>query len=277
MEESTMMDELDAPHEALEPATPLLFGDNIKSWIVLWAKHGSITNLPPFKARFFRLLIVGACGQEQRLPHSNAMWLHNVIYLSLPVELTLIDQFNFKNVSRVGYTGLQSRPDSNGTSIVHAAFSSFQNGTTSTHRNYHNGADSGPGVSCAVDINGNYNHTYILVVENSNGTTWRGSLVDTVTGNSTVVGEWTLPVGAGKIVNGQVGFVEYYPWNRKGSHPCDSLPWTKAIFYDPTSKTNGTSGGAITSVYETGNCVGRAALNKTKIPGGYDLKVGFHV
>ncbi|KAI9236265.1 MAG: hypothetical protein BYD32DRAFT_462679 [Podila humilis] len=197
--------------------------------------------LPPFKVQFFRLLIVGTCGQEQRLSHSNAMWLHNVIYLFLPVELTLIDQFNFKNVSRVGYTGLQSRSDSNGTSIVHAAFSSFQNGTTSAHRNYHNGADSGPGVSCAVDIN------------------------------------WTLPVGAGKIVNGQFGFVEYYPWNRKGSHPCDSLPWTEAIFYDPTSKTNGTSGGAITSVYETGNCIGKAALNKTKIPGGYDLKVGFHV
>ncbi|KAF8949862.1 hypothetical protein BGZ52_004545 [Haplosporangium bisporale] len=161
-------------------------------------------------------------------------------------------QFNFKNVSEVGYTGLQPRQ-------------------TRTE------PASGPGVSCAVDINGNYSHTYNLVVENTNGTIWRGSLVDTVTGNSTVVGEWTLPVGAGKIVNGQFGFVEYYPWNRKGSHPCDSLPWTEAIFYDPTSKTSGTSGGVITSVYETGNCIGKTALNKTKIPGGYDLKVGFHV
>ncbi|KAF9316423.1 hypothetical protein BG003_002006 [Podila horticola] len=145
-------------------------------------------------------------------------------------------QFSFNNVTIIGYTGLQPREDKNGASIVHAAFSSFQGGTTTKHPNCYLGADNGPGVSCAVDINGDYSHTYNLVVENTEGTTWRGTMVDTVMGNATVVGEWTLPEGARKIVNGQVGFVEYYTWNGQRSHTCESLPFTEAIFYNPTSK-----------------------------------------
>jgi hypothetical protein len=184
-------------------------------------------------------------------------------------------QFNFKNVAEVGYTGLQPREDKNGASIIHAAFSSFQGGTTTKHPNCRAGADNGPGVSCAVDINGNYNHTYNLVVKNTGGTTWRGTLVDTVTRKATVVGEWTLPSGAGKIVNGQVGFVEYYPWNGQPSHTCKSLPITEAKFYNPTSKTAGASGGRITSVYEYGDCVGKAGYSLTKMTKGYDIKCGF--
>ncbi|KAF9361344.1 hypothetical protein BGX26_004202 [Mortierella sp. AD094] len=184
-------------------------------------------------------------------------------------------QFNFHNVAEVGYTGLQPRPDSNGNSVVHAAFSSFQGGTTSNHPNCSDGADGGAGVSCSVDINGDYSHTYNLVVKNTSGTTWRGTLVDTVTGKSTVVGEWTLPHGAGKIVNGQVGFVEYYIWNGQPSHTCNSLPSTKATFYNPTSKTRGASGGKITSVYEYGDCVGKAGYSARKVSKGYDIKVGF--
>ncbi|KAF9083218.1 hypothetical protein BGX29_009824 [Mortierella sp. GBA35] len=184
-------------------------------------------------------------------------------------------QFNFKNVAEVGYTGLQPRSDSNGNSVVHAAFSSFQDGTTSDHPNCSDGADGGPGVSCFVDINGDYSHTYNLVVENTSGTTWRGTLVDSVTGDSTVVGEWTLPYGSGKLVNGQVGFVEYYIWNGQPSHTCNSLPFTEATFYNPTSKTSGASGGKITSVYEYGDCVSKAGYSTTTVSGGYDIKVGF--
>ncbi|KAI1290457.1 hypothetical protein EDD11_009348 [Mortierella claussenii] len=184
-------------------------------------------------------------------------------------------QFNFNGVAQLGYTGLQPRPDANGNSVVHADFSSFQDGTTSNHPNCHSGADGGPGVSCAVDINGDYSHTYNLVVENIGGTTWRGTLVDIVAGSSTVVGEWTLPSGAGKIVNGQVGFVEYYIWNSQPTNTCASLPFTEATFYDPTSKTSGASGGQITSVYEHGDCVGKAGYRATKVSGGYDIEVGF--
>ncbi|KAF9135054.1 hypothetical protein BGW39_004930 [Mortierella sp. 14UC] len=136
--------------------------------------------------------------------------------------------------------------DSSGNSIIHAAFSSFQGGTTPTHPNCQPGADGAPGVSCAVEIQGDYSHTYNLVVENIGGTTWRGSLVDTVTSVATVVGEWTLPKGSGKIANEQVGFVEYF----NPSSTCNSQPFTEATFYNPTSKTSGASEGKITSVYD---------------------------
>ncbi|KAF9386608.1 hypothetical protein CPB97_003546 [Podila verticillata] len=185
-------------------------------------------------------------------------------------------QFNFHNVTDVGYTGLQPREDSRGKRVVHAAFSSFQAGTTTKHRNCSQGADGGAGVSCAVDIQGDYNHTYNLVVKNIRGTTWRGTLVDAVTRKSTIVGEWTLPAGAGKLVNGQGGFVEYYTWNGQPSHTCDSLPFTEATFYSPTSTTRGASGGSNTDVYEYGDCVGKAGYSVTKVArGGYDIKVGF--
>ncbi|KAG0302855.1 hypothetical protein BGZ98_007176 [Dissophora globulifera] len=183
--------------------------------------------------------------------------------------------FYFKNVTKGAYTGLQPRPDSNGNSIVRAVFSSFQGGTITNHPNCHYGADNGPGASCTLEINGDYSHTYNLAVENTNGTTWRGTLVDTVTGTSTVVGEWTLPQGAGKIINGNVGFVEYFIWNGQPSHTCDSLPFTEATFYHPTSKTPGTSGGKVTYVHENGDCTGKAQYSLTEVPGGYDVKIGF--
>jgi hypothetical protein len=184
-------------------------------------------------------------------------------------------QFNFHGIPDVGYTGLQPREDDNGKSIVHAAFSSFQKGTTTNHPNCHTGADGGPGVSCAVDIDGPYCHTYNLVVENIGGTTWRGTLVDSVTKAATEIGNWTLPAEAGLIVNGQLGFVEYYNWNDGKTHNCTDLPETKAIFYNPTSTS--ASGGSITSVYEYGDCKGKSGFSLEKLDDdeGYDIEVGF--
>ncbi|KAG0284639.1 hypothetical protein BGZ96_011027 [Linnemannia gamsii] len=184
-------------------------------------------------------------------------------------------QFNFHGIKDVGYTGLQPREDENGKSVVHAAFSSFQAGATTKHRNCHTGADGGPGVSCAIDIKDDYSNTYNITVENIRDTTWRGTLINTVTKKADVIGEWTLPKGAGKIVNGQLGFVEYYTWNGQPSHTCDSLPYTQAVFYDPTSKTKGAEGGKITKVYEYGDCVGKAGYVVKKGTNNYDIKVGF--
>ncbi|TVY63941.1 hypothetical protein Focb16_v014342 [Fusarium oxysporum f. sp. cubense] len=122
-------------------------------------------------------------------------------------------QFGFNGVDDVGYTGLQPRPDSRRRQVVHAAFSSFQNRTTTKHKNCHSGADGSLGVSCALDIFGDYSHFYNISVKNTGGTTWRGTLIDTVTGKSDVIGEWMLPSSAGKMLNGQVGFFEYYNWS----------------------------------------------------------------
>ncbi|KAI1501793.1 hypothetical protein F5X99DRAFT_418368 [Biscogniauxia marginata] len=184
-------------------------------------------------------------------------------------------QFNFENVENVGYTGLQPREDSSGNSIVHAAFSSFQGGTTTGHPNCHDGADGGSGVSCAVDIHGDYSHTYNCVVENTGGTTWRGTLVDTVTGESNVIGEWTLPSGSGKLKGSQLGFVEYYPWNGQPSHTCDSLPKTEVTFYYPTTKTSGAGYGKIPDVYEYGDCVGKAGYSSSQGSSSWTIEVGF--
>ncbi|KAG0346001.1 hypothetical protein BG004_002652 [Podila humilis] len=185
-------------------------------------------------------------------------------------------QFKFVNVKSVGYTGIQPRPNrKDGSSIVHAAFSSFQAGATSTHPNCHSGADGGPGVSCAVDVVGDYKDDYFITVENIGGTTWRGTMVNAATDASAVVGEWTLPAGAGNIRNGQVGFVEYYIWNRPGSHPCSGLPLTEAFFYHPTSTTPGASGGLITSMYDYGSCKGQVDYKPMKHDNGYSVQVGF--
>ncbi|KAF4345750.1 hypothetical protein FBEOM_292 [Fusarium beomiforme] len=185
-------------------------------------------------------------------------------------------QFSFNGIPDVGYAGLQPRYDDGGKQIVHAAFSSFQDGTTTQHENCHPGADGGPGVSCALDIAGDYCHLYNIVVKNIGGTTWRGTLIDTVTGKSDVIGEWTLPSSAGKIVNGQLGFVEYFYWNDgQTSHICSSAPFTRVFFGNPTSQTQGARGGKITRIWEDGECVGELNLKTTQTAEGYLIQEGF--
>ncbi|KAK3831107.1 MAG: hypothetical protein J3R72DRAFT_455243 [Linnemannia gamsii] len=177
-------------------------------------------------------------------------------------------QFNSKNVVRVGYTGLQPQVDFEGNS-------SFQEGTTVAHPNCRPGVNGGTGVSCSVEIIGDYSHTYNLVVENIGGTTWRGRLVDGEIDDSVVVDAWTLPEGSGKIVNGQVGFVEYFIWNGHPSYTCESTPFTEATFMNPTTTTIGASGGKVTRVYEFDRCEGKVGFSPKKVPEGYDIKVSF--
>ncbi|KAF9285770.1 hypothetical protein BGZ88_009410, partial [Linnemannia elongata] len=67
----------------------------------------------------------------------------------------------------------------------------------------------------------------------------------------------------------------YYTWNGQPSHTCDSLPYTQAFFYHPTSKTAGAKDGKVTKVYEYGDCVGKAGYVVKERSTGYDIKVGF--
>ncbi|KAE8376584.1 hypothetical protein BDV26DRAFT_305534 [Aspergillus bertholletiae] len=183
-------------------------------------------------------------------------------------------QFSFNGVSDVGYTGLQPRPDANGASVIHAVFSSFVSGSTSDDENCHDGADGGAGVSCAVEIPASYSPMYHLVIKNTQGTTWTGTLVDTVSNTETHIGEYTLPSGTGGIKESQVGFVEYYPWNSAGGHTCDSLPFTNATFGNPTSTESGVKG-TVGKPYEYGDCVGKVQFDVKELADGYAVSVGF--
>ncbi|CAL5870334.1 uncharacterized protein PFLUO_LOCUS4570 [Penicillium psychrofluorescens] len=181
-------------------------------------------------------------------------------------------QFNFVGQSDVGYTGLQPREDSGSSSVVHAVFSSFINGTTSSDSNCSNGADGGAGVSCSVDVDSTYADGYELLIENTEGTTWTGTLVDSVTGTETHIGSYTLPSGSSGISGSQLGFVEYYPWN-SGSHSCSDLPKTEVTFGAPT--TSGGEAGSLEAPYEYGDCVGEVDFEDSKTGSGYDITVGF--
>lgn len=66
-----------------------LAGDSIDSWVDLWAKYGDIMKQASSKIHLLRLSIVGSSRQGQRLSHFNALWLHSVIYVFLPVEVCL--------------------------------------------------------------------------------------------------------------------------------------------------------------------------------------------
>lgn len=181
-------------------------------------------------------------------------------------------QYSFTGQSDVGYTGLQPREDSGSSSVIHGVFSSFVSGTTSTDENCSDGADGGAGVSCAVDVDGDYSHPFKLQVKNTEGDTWTGTLIDTVTGTQTHIGSYTLPSGSGGITGSQVGFVEYYPWN-SGTHSCGDLPKTSVSFGNPT--TSAGNSGSVGKPYEYGDCVGDVDFKTTATSDGYEVDVGF--
>ncbi|PKX99631.1 uncharacterized protein P174DRAFT_438080 [Aspergillus novofumigatus IBT 16806] len=184
-------------------------------------------------------------------------------------------QLVFNGLSDVGYTGLQPRPDVPGSSIVHAVFSSFVPGTTSTDPDCHDGADGGACVSCAVEIPAPYAPLYNLMVKNTGGTTSTATLVDSASGKSTHVGSYTLPSGAGGIKSSQVGFIEYYPWNAMPSHLRSSLLYANVTFGAPTTSTPGPGSGQVHNPYEYGDCVGKVNFDVRTTDQGYHVSVGF--
>ncbi|KAL0562965.1 hypothetical protein V5O48_019113, partial [Marasmius crinis-equi] len=184
-------------------------------------------------------------------------------------------QYNFVGLDQVGYTGIQPRPNNAaGQSVVHGVFSSFVPGTTTSDSLCHTGADGGPGVSCAVEIPSSYADTYNFVVENTGGTTWAGTMVNTATGTQTHVGSWTLPANSQGIRSSQLGFIEYYKWNDGQTHPCNTLPKTEAFFGTPTTKTSGAGPGTLNDAYEYGDCVGKVDFSQIRTANGVSVKVG---
>ncbi|TYJ54018.1 hypothetical protein B9479_005352 [Cryptococcus floricola] len=173
-----------------------------------------------------------------KAPHESGFYFAN--------QMSIVDSPD------VIYCGFQPRPDnSSGKAVIHAVFSSFINGTTTSDDNCVDGADGGPGAGCFVEFEvSSYNGTWHLIVtrEDSTSTVWSGTAVHAETGQGYHIGSLTLPSGTGGITYDQVGFVEYYPWNSNLEWTCkDNVPYTEVTFYPPTteSATGGKQTGAV--------------------------------
>ena len=181
-------------------------------------------------------------------------------------------QFNFLGQDSVGYTGLQPRPDDeNGQPVIHAAFSSFIDGTTQDDPNCWDTADGGPGVGCAVDFSAPYDHSYHLEIVNTGGTTWTGTCVDDTTGNRIHVGTYTLPSGTQGIMGEQWGFVEYYALEPK---ECPKVPYTSVTFGHPFTPTDT---GSLGNPYENPGafCTGEQDFKFSRSTAGVRVEAGF--
>jgi hypothetical protein len=201
----------------------------------------------------------GNVSESWSIPNVPAAGLSNITFPMTVNPATLraagtyfAQQFNFTNAPEVGYTGLQPRSDLNGHQRLHAAFSSFNAGTTSTDSHCSNGADGGAGVSCAADFDGVYGHPYAITVTRTATDTWTGTAIDTVTGIANHIGTYTLPTGSGNIRGSQGGFVEYY----LGSPSCDQLPKIDVVFGAPTTTDAGGLTGKAQANYEYSGCIG---------------------
>ncbi|KAF5856128.1 hypothetical protein ETB97_007848 [Aspergillus alliaceus] len=185
--------------------------------------------------------------------------------------------FLFGGSSKGAYIGLQPRPNNATGPVIHAAFSSFINGTTTQDANCYEGADGGPGVSCAIDILGDYTHIYDLKVQNTGGTTWTGTLIDTVTKVEAHIGRWTLPAGTTGIKGSYVGFVEWWPFNDRRKQPdCKSLRQTSILFDAPRTSTPGAGISRLGSAYEVYDCSGKQNFRQERTGAAVKVTVGYH-
>ncbi|AZM48743.1 hypothetical protein DMB38_25820 [Streptomyces sp. WAC 06738] len=171
----------------------------------------------------------------------------------------------------MGYTGLQPRANSGGSERLSARFSTFTAGATTSDPLCHEGADGGPGVTCAVDFDAVYGHRYDITVERTGTDTWSGTATDTVTGASTRLGSWTLPVGSGNLQGSQVGFVEYYA----GIPSCAEMPRSDGVFGGPTTTAAGGLSGTTKAEYEYSDCVGESGYHAEPDGTGTHVTRGF--
>lgn len=180
-------------------------------------------------------------------------------------------QFGFTNAPDVGYTGLQPRENSGGAERLSARFSSFVAGTTTSDPLCHEGADGGPGVTCAVDFDAVYGHRYDIKVERTGGDTWTGTAKDTVSGKETHLGAWTLPTDSGNLRGSQGGFVEYY----LGIPSCAEMPRTDVVFGGPKSTDAGGLNGTARANHEYSDCIGESNYQAENDGSGSHITRGF--
>ncbi|KAJ6779386.1 hypothetical protein PWT90_03941 [Aphanocladium album] len=139
-------------------------------------------------------------------------------------------------------------PNNSGDSILQAVFSSFIQDTTSVSFSCSSGADGGPGNSCAIEFKADYSHTFTCVMETPDGGSSRKrTMVDNVTGESRIIGEWTLSKKSGGIQTHSTGFVEYL--------------FILVSSFSPTSETAGAQGASFTKPSEYGVCAGQSGFS----------------
>lgn len=184
--------------------------------------------------------------------------------ITFPVQLGQVDHsrgyyfaqtwyFDISADEQAAYIGLQPRSNSQGKTVLHAAFSSFVAGTKSSHPNCSDGADDGSGVSCAIDVQGaSYDTVWNLVVESTGSNTWRGRMVDSSSGASHEIGIWTIPESGLISKSPMINFFEWYPFNTEDTPDCSTLPKASVTFYLPTSDSG--SGASYDTPYEVGSC-----------------------
>ncbi|KAJ7816234.1 hypothetical protein B0H14DRAFT_2602837 [Mycena olivaceomarginata] len=155
-------------------------------------------------------------------------------------------------------------------------FSSFINGSTTTDENCFPRADGRPGVSCAVEWNGVYGRTYDFEVKYAGRSSlWIRTVVDTVTGQRVHIGSYTVPSGAGGIMDSQLGFVEWYPWNvETPPNHCAHPRYQHTIFGTPRTTHRRWVGSQSVS-FEYGNCVGEVAFKTQGVDGELENQCGF--
>ncbi|AKU18893.1 hypothetical protein VV02_12835 [Luteipulveratus mongoliensis] len=175
-------------------------------------------------------------------------------------------QYGFTGQSDIGYAGLQPRPDANGHQRLRGVFSSFISGTTSTDSHCSDGADGGPGVSCGVEFDAVYGHTFRVEIAQVGTDTWSGTVVDTNNGQRTPVGTYELPAGSGNLKASQSGFIEYYD-----VPSCDRQQRYDVTFGAPSS---GSLSGTTTWVKEYGDCLGDGDTQVTTVGAGVHVTRG---
>lgn len=156
--------------------------------------------------------------------------------------------YKFMNQSKIGYMGLQPRPDFRGRGEAVAIFSTFVPGSTTTDPQCRSGADNGPGVSCSTAIPMVYGHRYDVQIKRIATDTWQGTVTDSVSGASNHVGTYVLPAGSGGIRPSQVGFVENF-----STTGCNAIQKVDTSIGRPQT-TTGTAN-AFTNVEHYGNCL----------------------
>lgn len=134
------------------------------------------------------------------------------------------------------YMGLQP----NGEFGKTALFSIFGAGSSSKSSACKPGADDGDGTSCHISYPWELEHTYqftvALIAEDTENTTWEGSVTDLTTQVRTVIGDVTVSAARG-LLRGDwaVTFDELF----ERSIDCSAQPHSEILFFHPVGYRHG--------------------------------------